>query len=145
EAKIRRRDILVDEQTLVEFYAARIPERLSTVASFESWRGKAERENARLLYMAPADVVRRDAPEASEDQYPDTLPVGANALPLTYKFEPRHADDGVTLTVPEPLVSLVDSERLAWLVPGMRLEKVVAVLRALPKSIRKQFVPVPDA
>lgn len=145
EAKIRRRDILVDEQAMVDFYSARLPERISTVASFESWRGKAERHDARLLYMAPADVVRRDAPEAGAEQFPDTLPVGANALPLKYRFEPTEPDDGVTLTVPEPLIELVDAERIAWLVPGMRLEKVTALLRALPKALRKQFVPVPDA
>jgi ATP-dependent helicase HrpA len=145
EAKIRRRDILVDETTLVKFYSARIPERISTVAAFESWRGKAERAAPRLLYLTRADVMARDAAEVDAEQFPDELPVGANRLPLTYKFEPVQADDGITLTVPEPLVDLLDSGRLAWLVPGMRLEKITELMRALPKELRKPLVPVPDS
>jgi ATP-dependent helicase HrpA len=145
EAKIRRRDILVDETSLVQFYTARIPERVSTVAAFESWRGKAERATPRLLYMTPADVMSRATPEITRDQFPDDWPIGANRLPLTYKFEPIEADDGLTLTVPDPLVELLDPGKLAWLVPGMRLEKVTELLRALPKELRKPLVPVPDS
>jgi ATP-dependent helicase HrpA len=145
EAKIRRRDILVDETTLVNFYTARIPERVSTVASFESWRGKAERAAPRLLYMTRADIMARETPEITAEQFPDDWPVGANRLPLTYKFEPVERDDGVTLTVPEPLVGLLDPGKLAWLVPGMRLEKVTELMRALPKELRKPLVPVPDS
>jgi ATP-dependent helicase HrpA len=145
EAKIRRRDILVDETTLVGFYLARIPERVNTVAAFESWRGKAERHAPRLLYMSDADVMARDAAEVSAEQFPDELPIGANRLPLTYKFEPTQPDDGITLTVPEPLVDLLDAGRLAWLVPGMRLEKMTELMRALPKELRKPLVPVPDS
>ena len=145
EAKIRRRDILVDEQAIVEFYTARIPERMSTVAAFESWRGKAARHNPRLLYMGLADLIRRDAPEAGPHQFPDERVVRGNRLPLLYRFEPAAADDGLTLIVPEPLIDLLHPGRLAWLVPGMRLEIVTTLLRALPKELRKQFVPVPDA
>jgi ATP-dependent helicase HrpA len=145
EAKIRRRDILVDETTLVKFYLARIPERVNTVAAFESWRGKAERHAPRLLYMSEADVMTRDAAEVSAQQFPDDLPLAGNRLPLTYKFEPTQPDDGITLTVPEPLVDLLDAGRLAWLVPGMHLEKVTELMRALPKDLRKPLVPVPDS
>lgn len=145
EARIRRRDIVVDETALVNFYTARIPKGVSTVAAFESWRVKAERENPRLLYMTRADVMEREAPEAGPEHFPDALEVAGNALPLVYKFEPTHPDDGVTLVVPEPLVDLLDAERLAWLVPGMRLEKITELLRALPKALRKLFVPVPDS
>ncbi|HEU4625639.1 MAG TPA: ATP-dependent RNA helicase HrpA, partial [Steroidobacteraceae bacterium] len=145
EAKIRRRDILVDETTLVSFYTARIPERVSTVAAFESWRGKAERAAPRLLYMTLADVMARETPEITPEQFPDDWPVGANRLPLSYKFEPVEPDDGLTLTVPEPLVDLLDAGKLAWLVPGMRLEKVTELMRALPKELRKPLVPVPDS
>jgi ATP-dependent helicase HrpA len=145
EARIRRRDIVVDETALVTFYTARIPQGVSTVAAFESWRVKAERHSPRLLYMTRSDVMEREAPEAGPEHFPDTLDVGGNALPLIYKFEPTHADDGITLLVPEPLVDLLDAERLAWLVPGLRFEKVTELLRALPKSLRKLFVPVPDS
>lgn len=145
EAKIRRRDVLVDETTLVGFYVARIPEHIATVAAFESWRGKAERPAPQLLYMTRADVMARNAEEISSHLYPDEWLVGDNRLPLTYKFEPTDADDGVTLTVPEPLADLLDAGRLAWLVPGMRLEKITELMRALPKDLRKPLVPVPDS
>jgi ATP-dependent helicase HrpA len=145
EAKIRRRDILVDEQALVDFYIARIPDRMSSIAAFESWRAKVERQQPTLLYMAWADVVRRDAPEANADAFPDVWPVHGNSLPLQYRFEPTAPDDGVTLTVPELLIDMLDPGRIAWLVPGLRLEKLTALLRSLPKELRKQFVPVPDA
>jgi ATP-dependent helicase HrpA len=144
EAKIRRRDILVDEQAQMEFYAKRLPERVSSVSGFEHWRAGAERENPRVLYMSRADLMQRDAPDAAPDLFPDDLPVGGNRLPLQYKFEPAEPDDGVTLVVPEPLVDMLQPDRLAWLVPGMRLEKVTAVFRALPKALRKPLVPVPD-
>ena len=145
EARIRRRDIVVDETALVKFYTSRIPQGVSTVAAFESWRVKAERRDPRILYMTRADVMEREAPEAGVENFPESFDVGGNALPLIYKFEPTHADDGVTLVVPELLVDVLDAEKLAWLVPGMRLEKLTETLRALPKSLRKPFVPVPDS
>ncbi|HEV7446916.1 MAG TPA: ATP-dependent RNA helicase HrpA [Steroidobacteraceae bacterium] len=144
EAKIRRRDILVDEQAQMEFYAKRIPERVSSGSAFEHWRAGAERENPRVLYMSREDLMQRDAPDASAERSPDDFAVGGNRLPLKYKFEPAEPDDGVTLVVPEPLVDMLLPDRLAWLVPGMRLEKVTAVFRALPKALRKPLVPVPD-
>jgi ATP-dependent helicase HrpA len=144
EAKIRRRDILVDDQSQMEFYAKRIPERVSSVSAFEHWRAGAERENPRALYMSRADLMEREAPEASSDLFPDKYPVGGNLLPLAYKFEPSEPDDGVTLVVPELLVDMLQPDRLAWLVPGLRLDKVTTLFRALPKSLRKPLVPVPD-
>jgi ATP-dependent helicase HrpA len=144
EAKIRRRDILVDEQAQMEFYARRLPERVSSVSAFEHWRAGAERENPRVLYMSLADLMQRDAPDAAADRFPDDFQVGGNRVPLRYGFEPTEPDDGVTLVVPEPLVDMLQPDRLAWLVPGMQLEKVTAVFRALPKALRKPLVPVPD-
>ena len=145
EAKIRRRDILVDERRQLAFYAARIPERVNSIAAFNHWRAEAQRRDPRLLYMGRADLMDREAPEAGPERFPDELEVGANRLPLQYKFEPAEADDGVTLMVPEPLLDTVNAEQIAWLVPGMRLEKLIALLRALPKARRKQLVPVPDS
>jgi ATP-dependent helicase HrpA len=144
EAKIRRRDVLVDEQTQVDFYSARLPERVNSIALFDRWRADAERGNPRILYFTRADLLRREVPEAGPDQYPDDFPLGANRLPLIYRFEPGEADDGVTLVAPEPLVDLLQAEQLAWLVPGLRLEKVTELFRALPKAQRKLLVPVPE-
>jgi ATP-dependent helicase HrpA len=144
EAKIRRRDVLVDEQQQVEFYAARVPERVNSVAAFNHWRVQAERDHPRLLHMSYADLMRREVPEAGPELFPDELSVGGNALPLHYEFEPAEPEDGVTLVIPEPLLDAVHAEQLAWLVPGMHLEKVTTIFRALPKAQRKLLVPVPD-
>src|SRR5262249_55406749 len=107
EAKIRRRDILVDEQAQMEFYAHRVPERVSSVSAFEHWRAAAERDNPRVLYMSRADLMQRKAPDAAPDHFPDDFPVGGNRLPLQYRFEPAEPDDGVTLVLPEPLVDML--------------------------------------
>jgi ATP-dependent helicase HrpA len=144
EAKIRRRDVVVDEEQQVDFYRSRIPERVNSVAAFNHWRVEAEKANPRILYMSRADLTQRDAQEAGVERFPDTLAVGGNQLPLHYKFEPAEPADGVTLVVPELLLDVVSAEQIAWLVPGMRLEKITAVFRALPKAQRKLLVPVPD-
>ena len=144
EAKIRRRDILTGEEGEVEFYAARIPERISSVGDFEHWRAQAERREPRLLHMSPADLMARAAGEVDDISFPDALEVGGNMLPLRYRFEPAEADDGVTLVVPDLLLDALEADRLAWLVPGWRLEKIIAVLRELPKAQRKLLVPVPE-
>lgn len=144
EAKIRRRDILADEQAQLDFYLARVPPHVHNMRAFERWRSEAERARPRLLYMAQKDLAHREAAEAGPEWFPDEWPLQSNRLPLQYRFEPRATDDGVTLIVPEPLLELLDGDRLAWLVPGLRLEKIIALLRALPKSLRKQFVPVPE-
>ncbi|MGB6489222.1 MAG: ATP-dependent RNA helicase HrpA [Steroidobacteraceae bacterium] len=144
EAKIRRRDILADEESEVGFYATRIPERVSSLGDFEQWRAQAERRDPRLLYMSRADLMQREAGEIDQVRFPDALDVGGNMLPLRYRFEPAAADDGVTLVVPDLLLDALEADRLAWLVPGWQLEKVIAVLRELPKAQRKLLVPVPE-
>ncbi len=144
EAKIRRRDILADEESEVGFYATRIPERVSSVGDFEQWRAQAERREPRLLYMSRADLMQREAGEIDQVRFPDVLDVGGNMLPLRYRFEPTAADDGVTVVVPDLLLDALEADRLAWLVPGWQLEKVIAVLRELPKAQRKLLVPVPE-
>ena len=144
EAKIRRRDILTGEEGEIEFYAARIPERISSVGDFEHWRAQAERRQPRLLHMSRADLMARAAGEVDDIRFPDALEVGGNMLPLRYRFEPAEADDGVTLVVPDLLLDALEADRLAWLVPGWRLEKIIAVLRELPKAQRKLLVPVPE-
>src|SRR5215469_548890 len=144
EAKIRRRDILAGEERQLEFYATRIPEQVSSVATFEQWRAQAERHDAQALLMSRADLVRREATEVDEERFPDELEIGGNRLPLKYRFEPGEGDDGVTLVIPDLLLDALQPDDIAWLVPGWRLEKVIAVLRELPKAQRKLLVPVPE-
>ena len=144
ETKSRRRDILVDEEAIYAFYSERIPEGIYSSAAFDKWLRQATRTQPKLLHMRMADLMRREAAEITKERFPDALQVGASALPLEYHFDPGHAADGVTLVVPLPLINQVSPERGEWLVPGLLEERVIALLRGLPKAIRKAFVPIPD-
>ena len=145
EAKARRRDILADEETLFGYYDARLPADIYQTASFENWYKRESQKNPQLLIMREEDVLAREASEVTAAQYPDHLRIGELQLPLEYHFEPNHPRDGVTLRVPAPLLPQLRRERLDWLVPGLIEAKAVALVRGLPKAIRKNFVPVPDS
>lgn len=144
EAKARRRDILADEETLFAYYEARLPADICQTASFDSWYKRESTGNPQLLIMREEDVLAREASEVTAAQYPDSLRLGELQLPLTYHFEPGHPRDGVTVRVPAPLLPQLPAERLDWLVPGLLEAKCMALVRNLPKAIRKNFVPVPD-
>ncbi|WP_426935076.1 ATP-dependent RNA helicase HrpA [Pseudomonas fulva] len=144
EAKARRRDILADEETLYAFYEARLPAEIHQTATFDSWYRMGSQKDPNLLIMREEDVLAREASEVTAAQYPDSLQVGQLRLPLTYHFEPNHPRDGVTVRVPAPLLPSLPGERLEWLVPGLLEAKCVALIRNLPKALRKNFVPVPD-
>ncbi|CAM3324126.1 ATP-dependent RNA helicase HrpA [Pseudomonas floridensis] len=144
EAKARRRDILADEDTLYAFYEARIPAEIHQTATFDSWYKTESQKNPQLLIMREEDVLAREASEVTAAQYPDTLRLGELSLSLSYHFEPNHPRDGVTLRVPAPLLLSLPAERLEWLVPGLLETKCIALVRSLPKAVRKNFVPVPD-
>ncbi len=144
EHKSRRLDVLVDEERVFAFYDARVPEGIVNGAGFEKWRREAEGKNPRLLFMAREDLMRHGAEGITSVLYPEDFKLGEVTLPLTYRFEPGHALDGVTLTVPLHLLNQLDPRRLDWLVPGLLREKVNALLRALPKQTRKLLVPVPE-
>jgi len=144
EAKARRRDILADEDTLYAFYEARIPADIYQTATFDSWYKTESQKNPQLLIMREEDVLAREASEVTAAQYPDTLRLGELSLSLTYHFEPNHPRDGVTLRVPAPLLLSLPAGRLEWLVPGLLETKCIALVRSLPKAVRKNFVPVPD-
>ena len=144
EAKARRRDILADEETLFNYYAEHIPADIYQTASFDRWYKRSSASNPQLLLMTEADVLARDASEVTANQYPDTLEWQGIQLPLSYHFEPGHARDGVTVTIPAPLLAQVPESRLQWLVPGLLATRCVALVRNLPKTVRKSFVPVPD-
>ncbi len=144
EAKARRRDILADEETLFAFYDARLPADIYQTATFDSWYKREGAKDPQLLIMREEDVLARDAREVTAAQYPDALQLGDLQLPLSYDFEPGSERDGVTLRVPAPLLPQLPADRLDWLVPGLIEAKAVALVRGLPKAIRKNFVPVPD-
>ncbi|NIC07594.1 ATP-dependent RNA helicase HrpA [Billgrantia bachuensis] len=144
EDRARRRDILVDEETLFTFYDERVPEEIVNGKGFEAWRRKAEAKSPDVLKFDRAALLAREAGEVTETQYPDELVLGGVRYPLEYRFEPGAQDDGVTLTVPAAMLPQLPRARLEWLVPGLLREKCIALLKSLPKSIRRQVVPIPD-
>lgn len=142
EAKLRRRDILADEQALCDFYLARLPEQVNSIAALEKWL-KAP-DHAQQLHMTTADLTRRDAAEITPQDFPPVLAVTGNELPLEYRFEPGSASDGVTVIVPKPLLNAAVPGDFSRPIPGWRVETITQLLRSLPKQIRKAFVPVPE-
>jgi len=144
EAKSRRRDILADEQVIFEFYNELIPEQIINLAGFESWRRKAEQENPKVLHISRETLMRHGALDITHAQFPNELEWRSMVFPLTYHFEPNHPDDGVSIHVPMSLLHQLPELRLEWLVPGMLRDKCINLVKSLPKSLRKHFVPVPD-
>ncbi|MDN3518579.1 ATP-dependent RNA helicase HrpA [Aquisalimonas lutea] len=144
EEKSRRRDVLVDADRLYAFYAERVPEDVYDLRGFERWRRKVEDKQPRRLYMTREALMQHGAEEVTGTRYPEALQVGELQLPLSYHFEPGHADDGVSLQVPLAALNQLAPEPLEWLVPGLLEEKVTALIRGLPKALRRHFVPAPD-
>ncbi|MGY4878360.1 ATP-dependent RNA helicase HrpA [Vreelandella aquamarina] len=144
EDRARRRDILVDEDTLFAFYDERLPDNIVNGKGFEHWRKKAERSDPDCLKFDIETLKARDAAEITQADYPDHLILNGNAYPLSYHFAPEAEDDGVTLTVPAAMLPQLPAHALEWLVPGLLREKCIALLKSLPKSIRRQVVPIPD-
>lgn len=141
EDKARRRDILVDDDQLVAFYDQRIPHDIVNAAGFHAWLKKQPQD---ALDLTPEALMQHSADQVTEQQYPDFITVGRMKLPLKYQFEPGTDADGVTMTVPAGALAQLPAGRLEWLVPGMLRDKIIALIKALPKSYRRNFVPVPD-
>ena len=144
EDKSRRRDILVEPEDLAAFYAARVPDGIFNQPAFEKWRARAEADTPKLLYFNREDITREDSPPVDYESFPGTVEIAGAALPLRYHFAPGADDDGVTLSIPLALLNRVGAARCEYVVPGLLLEKIEALLRSLPKACRKQVVPVPD-
>jgi ATP-dependent helicase HrpA len=144
ENRARRRDIVVDEHTLFDFYDARIGEDVVSGAHFDSWWKQARRRDPDLLTFDPAMLVNESAAEVTEEDYPDTWHEDDLALPLSYEFSPGAASDGVSVDVPVATLNRVDPAPFSWQVPGFREDLVVALIRSLPKALRVSFVPAPN-
>ncbi len=144
EAKSRRRDILADDQQFYEFYNERITEDLTTIKHFDKWRKDIEREQPKLLFINRERLMQHSADHISEAQFPAVLHCGDINYSLSYRFEPGHAADGLSATIPIGLLNRVPQHRFEWLVPGLLRDKCIALIKMLPKSLRKQMVPVPE-
>ena len=144
EERSRRRDILLDDERLVEFFEQRIPAEVTDVRRFERWWRDARREHPAMLTLQRDDLVEPDEHTVDDAAYPTRLTLGDQTLSIGYRFEPGAADDGVTVTVPVALLPRLDTAGFDWLVPGLRHELVTALLKTLPKSIRRNVVPAAD-
>ncbi|MEJ2863161.1 ATP-dependent RNA helicase HrpA [Actinomycetospora flava] len=138
-----RRELVVDEETIVAFYDARVPADVVSVRGFDRWWQKASRRDPHLLDLDLDALLAGEAPTA--EQYPDTWTSGGLTLPLSYAFEPGAESDGVTVSVPLAVLGQVRAEDLAWQVPGLREEMLTALVRSLPKNLRRSLVPAPDS
>ncbi|KUI22135.1 ATP-dependent RNA helicase HrpA [Mycobacterium sp. GA-1285] len=141
EEKARRRDLLVGDDEIFAFYDARIPADVVSARHFDAWWKKQRHVTPELLTFTRDDLLRTD--DAADGQ-PDAWQAGDLALPLSYRFEPGAEDDGVTVHVPVEVLARLGSDEFAWQVPALREELVTALIRSLPKGLRRNFVPAPD-
>ncbi|MFG2819426.1 ATP-dependent RNA helicase HrpA [Kitasatospora sp. NPDC048365] len=144
ENRARRRDIMVDDQTLFDFYDSRLPEEIVSTRHFDSWWKKARHDQPDLLNFEKSMLINESADGVTEADYPDHWQQGKLRFQLTYQFEPGSDADGVTVHIPLPVLNQVTSEGFDWQIPGLREELVTAYIRALPKAVRRNFVPAPD-
>ena len=143
EARARRRDLVVDDETLFAFYDSRIPADVVSGRHFDSWWKTARRDDPELLTFTP-EMLLHDTTGGLEEQYPDVWTSEDLNLPLAYAFEPGAQDDGVTVEVPLAVLNRVRPDDFDWNVPGRREELVTALIKTLPKTLRRHFVPAPQ-
>ena len=141
EERARRRDLLVGDEAIYAFYDARIPAEVVSARHFDGWWRKQRHRTPDLLTMTREDLLR--VHDADADR-PDSWQDGDLDLPLSYRFEPGAADDGVTVHVPVAVLARLGGEQFGWQVPALREELVTALIRSLPKELRRNFVPAPD-
>ncbi|ERK17505.1 ATP-dependent helicase HrpA [Pantoea sp. AS-PWVM4] len=144
EHKSRRRDILVDDETLFAFYDRRIGSEVVSARHFDSWWKKASKENADLLSFDKQMLIKDGAEKVSQLDYPNFWHQGNLKLKLSYQFEPGADADGVTVHIPLPLLNQVEEGGFEWQIPGVRRELVIALIKSLPKPVRRNLVPAPN-
>ncbi len=144
EHKSRRHDVLVDDDKLFAFFDAVVPADVWSAQQFERWRREAERRSPKLLFLTRKQLMRHAAEEITEARFPEAIEIAGAVYSLSYKFEPGHPLDGVTMIVPLHLLNQLDERRCEWLVPGLLRDKVTHLIKGLPKNLRRNLVPVPQ-
>ena len=157
EQKARRKDFLIDEQQLFNFYDEKLPEQVLCLRSFLSWWKKEKNNNGsdsgsdnknknenQTLHFTKAFLLNENASTLSVKEYPNTWQQQALTLPLEYHFSPGDIDDGVSLIIPIGILNQVQIEGFDWLIPALRYELLIALIKSLPKSLRRNFVPAPN-
>ncbi|MCL2848549.1 MAG: ATP-dependent RNA helicase HrpA, partial [Micrococcales bacterium] len=143
-ARTRRRDLLADDQSLVDFYDERLPDDIVSARHFDRWWKTASRDHPDLLTFTRELLVGPEGHEVDTAAFPTVWPAGDARLAVTYHFDPGGAADGVAVLVPIAVLPRLDPDSFTWLVPGLRRELVTATIRSLPKPVRVALVPAPD-
>jgi len=145
EARARRGDLIVENQAIFDFYDQRVPDQVTTGAAFNQWWKDERRANGKLLDLTLDDLLADDAHAAVDPHaFPEVWHYGAHDLPITYEFDPTSEADGATITIDAGIVGQLEPAAFDWNVPGFRDDLVDALIRSLPKQLRKLFVPVPE-
>ena len=133
---------MVDEETIYQFYASKVPTEIASRRAFEDWRATVELKNKRYLFAEDDDLWMNDRP--TTQQFPDYLHNGQLRLAASYRFDPSHDEDGATVKIPVQALPQVNENIWSWGIPGWRLDLIEALLKALPKDKRRNIVPIPD-
>lgn len=144
EHRSRRQDVVAGDQELFDYFDQHIPPDVSTASQFAGWYEQAKRVDPDILCLRREQLLRRSVDHINKERFPDHLTYKGNRLRCRYHFEPGHPNDGVTVSVPLALLKQMQPEPLTWLVPGLLLEKIICLIKGLPKSKRKNFAPAPD-
>lgn len=153
EQKARRKDFLIDEEQLYDFYQQKIPQEVVCLTSFLAWWKKTKRlskdksgveSNDKQLHFTEEFLLKDAAKKLSKSEHPDFWQQGTLTLPLSYHFNPGDIDDGISVSIPVGILNQVENSRFDWLIPALRLELIIALIKALPKSLRRNFVPAPN-
>ncbi|EGR2427531.1 ATP-dependent RNA helicase HrpA [Vibrio cholerae] len=144
EHKSRRRDILVDDEELFQFYDQRVGTEVVSGRHFDAWWKTASRKTPDLLSFEKEMLFKGDASHITDLDYPNFWHQGNLKLKLSYQFEPGENSDGVTVHIPLPILNQVEPHGFDWQIPGLRHELVVSLIKSLPKTLRKNFVPAPN-
>ncbi|MDG5805537.1 ATP-dependent RNA helicase HrpA [Streptomyces ossamyceticus] len=144
EHRARRRDIVVDDDTLFDFYDQRVPEHVVSGAHFDSWWKRKRHEQPDFLDFEREMLIRESAEAVTKADYPDSWRQGQLKFRVTYQFEPGADADGVTVHIPLQVLNQVTDEGFDWQIPGLREDVVTELIRSLPKPIRRNYVPAPN-
>lgn len=144
EHKSRRRDLVIDDETLFRFYDERLPADIVSIRHFDNWWKQTAKNNPEQLHFTEEMLLNERAAQVTTQDYPDAWQHDGLNLALDYQFEPGKEEDGVTVRIPLPLLNQVTAAPFAWQVPGLRRELVISLIKSLPKPLRKHFVPAPN-
>ncbi len=143
EDKVRKKDILVDDEIVFSFYNEHLPENVYSGKTLDQWL-KNNHDGQNALGLMKEHLMQRSADDADEKNYPESIKIEGSDVKLSYVFSPGEEDDGVTIHLPLPLLSRFSDYRAEWLTPGLLYDKVIGLIRTLPKALRKNFIPAPD-